>query len=119
MKLLADENLRRDVVDWLRSAGHDVAWIAEDSPGCFDEEIVYRANREGRILITADLDFGELIILHNLQVPGVLILRMGTIKPKEILKILQDNWPKIKAVLTNQIVIMTPRKVRGRPIHNR
>ncbi|MEN6624887.1 MAG: DUF5615 family PIN-like protein [Candidatus Sumerlaeia bacterium] len=36
MKILADENFRRDLVDWLRNAGHDVAWIVEDKPGSID-----------------------------------------------------------------------------------
>ena len=42
----------------LRSAGHDVIWAGEwpDDPG--DDEILDRAHREGRMLVTLDKDFG-------------------------------------------------------------
>jgi predicted nuclease of predicted toxin-antitoxin system len=62
MKLLADENMRRDIVDWLRATGHDVAWISESNPGVSDETILDMANRDERMVLSADLDFGELVI---------------------------------------------------------
>ena len=40
MKLLANENVPLASVRALRDLGHDVASIAEDSPGVSDEEVV-------------------------------------------------------------------------------
>ena len=46
MKLLANENLPLDVVEALRDAGYEVAWIRVDSPGANDTAILARAIAE-------------------------------------------------------------------------
>ena len=52
MRLLANENFPLDAVNALREAGHDVAWIREDSRGTSDDKILLRAQEENRIVIT-------------------------------------------------------------------
>ena len=59
MKLLADENVSGPFVRWLRDEGHDVAWIAELSPGDEDSDVLKIATTEQRVLVTNDLDFGN------------------------------------------------------------
>jgi len=49
--ILADENLDRFLVDWLREQGHDVLWMTEFGPGRSDEEVLAAANPESRILL--------------------------------------------------------------------
>ena len=75
LRWLADECVAAELVGRLRAAGHDVAFVLEDSPGISDTEIVQRAAREDRLLLTEDRDFGELIIRQLLSVPGVVLLR--------------------------------------------
>lgn len=77
MHLLANENIPGPLVGELRAAGHDVAWMVEDGPGTPDEPIVERAAAEGRILLTSDLDFGELVFRHGVPAQsGVILLRL-------------------------------------------
>ncbi len=52
MKLLANENLPLDMIEALRGAGHEVAWIRTDSPGADDVAVLARAVAENRVLIT-------------------------------------------------------------------
>ena len=40
MRFLADENIEHPVVEALRSAGHDVASVADIAPGAPDEEVL-------------------------------------------------------------------------------
>jgi hypothetical protein len=40
MNLLADENVEMAMVDWLRSAGHDVAWAVESFPTELDSALL-------------------------------------------------------------------------------
>lgn len=40
MKLFADENIDRPIVDRLRQDGHLVAYVAEISPSVSDDEII-------------------------------------------------------------------------------
>jgi predicted nuclease of predicted toxin-antitoxin system len=56
MRLLANENLPLDLVEGLRRAGHNVAWIRTEAPGINDESVLARAIAEERILITFDKD---------------------------------------------------------------
>ena len=61
MKLLLDTCVWGGVCKELRAAGHDVVWAGDwqEDPG--DHEILGRAHREERILVTLDKDFGELV----------------------------------------------------------
>jgi predicted nuclease of predicted toxin-antitoxin system len=53
MKLLANENLPLDVVEALRDAGYEVAWIRADSPGADDVAVLARAVAENRVVVAA------------------------------------------------------------------
>ena len=60
MRFLADENFPGDAVAALRSTGHDVTWVRTAMPGSADADILETAQRERRVLLTFDRDFGEL-----------------------------------------------------------
>ena len=47
MRLLANENFPGLAITALRSHGHDVVWIREDSPGISDHDVLSRATAEG------------------------------------------------------------------------
>jgi predicted nuclease of predicted toxin-antitoxin system len=72
LKFLADENIESVIVAWLREEGHDVYWAAESSPASDDEHLIRLARAEERILLTNDLDFGELVFRHGMIAAGVL-----------------------------------------------
>jgi predicted nuclease of predicted toxin-antitoxin system len=55
LRFLADENFPGDAVKVLTRIGFDVAWILKDAPGSSDEEVLKRATKEKRILITFDI----------------------------------------------------------------
>ncbi len=44
----------------LRSAGHDVVYVAELSPGITDDAVLELANADERVLMTADRDLASL-----------------------------------------------------------
>lgn len=82
LRILADENLPASVVERLREAGLDVASIREGSRGELDGNIAKRSAEEGRILLTYDKDFGELLFANPPQIElahgewGVILLRL-------------------------------------------
>lgn len=85
MRLLADENIPGLLVHRLRERGHDVAWIIEVAAGMPDSEILKRAADEGRIVLTADKDFGELVFRSGHPIPaGVILLRLPSGDPTEL-----------------------------------
>ena len=78
MRLLANENFPSDAVTALRLKGYDVAWVREDSPGITDLQVLERAQRESRILITFDKDFGELAFRDGLPAScGIILFRIS------------------------------------------
>jgi predicted nuclease of predicted toxin-antitoxin system len=72
MKLLLDTCVWGKVADELGDQGHDVDWVGNWPTDPGDEEILARARLEGRILVTLDKDFGELIIVHRMPHRGIL-----------------------------------------------
>jgi predicted nuclease of predicted toxin-antitoxin system len=73
MRFLADESCDFAVVRALRSADHDVLAIAEVSPREEDQDVMERAVREGRLLITEDKDFGQLVYAKIEKTGGVIL----------------------------------------------
>ncbi|MGY0573825.1 DUF5615 family PIN-like protein [Bradyrhizobium sp. RDM12] len=71
MRWLADECVTVSLVRELRGAGHDVLYIAEFAASLSDMELIALASREGRLLLTADKDFGELVFRRGQAVPGL------------------------------------------------
>jgi predicted nuclease of predicted toxin-antitoxin system len=73
--LLADESCAGPVIRALRAAGHDLVAIAEVAKGTSDESVMDRAFAEGRILITEDRDFGELVFAAGRSTAGVVFIK--------------------------------------------
>ena len=61
MNILADESVDQPIVNRLREDGHTVLYVAEMDPGISDEVVLQEANNREFLLLTADIDFGELV----------------------------------------------------------
>ena len=82
-RLLADENVPGPAVIALRREGHDVVWMHEDGPGTPDIDVLARAQRERRVVITFDKDFGELAFrLGAAATFGVVLFRLNADSPE-------------------------------------
>lgn len=76
MKLLADESVEYPVVKALKEKGFDVVYVADFIPGSRDEDVFNHAVKEGRTLLTADKDFGELSFRMKRVSKGVILYRV-------------------------------------------
>ncbi|GAA0280854.1 DUF5615 family PIN-like protein [Cryptosporangium japonicum] len=62
MKFLVDENLSPHVAEVLVKSGHDAVHIRDlDAAGAPDSEVMALAAEGGRVIISADTDFGALL----------------------------------------------------------
>jgi len=116
MKLVADENVDAAIVHWLRTAGYDVQWAAEMQSGCSDDVLIEFARREDRILLTSDLDFGELVYRRGLISTGVILLRIRAANQDDRLRILVRHWPEIERRSLGHFVVVGNRRLRVRPL---
>jgi predicted nuclease of predicted toxin-antitoxin system len=115
MQFLANENFPADAVFALRDQGHDVTWIRTDSPGISDSEVLDRAQREDRILITFDKDFGELAFRFKLpSFSGIILFRISVSSSRQIAQTAlaaiesRNDWRGHFAVVEDTRIRMTP-----------
>jgi predicted nuclease of predicted toxin-antitoxin system len=73
---LADENVPSAIIARLRALGLTVQAVAETRAGISDFEVLAAAGKAGLVLITQDQDFGELAILRQVPVSGIVLLEL-------------------------------------------
>lgn len=74
MRFLLDRCAGRTLADWLRSLGHDVVESRSLGPDPGDKELLRMAVKEGRILVTIDTDFGQLVFGEQISHSGIVRL---------------------------------------------
>jgi len=105
IKLLADENIPKKTVDLLKAQGVDVISVQESSSGLSDRDILDLAKAKGRIVVTFDKDFGQIIFKEKYKSQGLILLRFVPESPQQISKrILQLLATKIR-IEKNVVVI--------------
>lgn len=84
MRFFVDMPLSPELAQWLRAEGHDAVHASDlfmhQSP---DSEILHFAADEGRVIITADLDFPRLLAALGSAGPGLILLRGGSYSEAE------------------------------------
>jgi predicted nuclease of predicted toxin-antitoxin system len=75
VRWLVDECVDAALVALLREAGHDAIYMSDVAPRATDVEVMNRAHRESRLLLTEDKDFGDLVFRQARPVPGIILLR--------------------------------------------
>lgn len=114
MKFLADENMHAHIVRWLRDQGHDVLWATESLCGQPDSVLLETARVQQRLILTADLDFGELVFQQRLNSEGVVLLRIEQLTVLERIARLQTVWSIVESNPNGRFIVITDRKVRVR-----
>ncbi len=115
MKFLADECCDRIVVTALRDAGHDVRYLCEASTGADDEIVLQEAYRDGRIVVTEDKDFGELVHRLHYETRGVVLIRIpDTMRPTKAHR-MHELTRRHGDQLPGRFVVVETRQTRFRP----
>lgn len=76
MRFITDENLGIQIPQYLKGLGYDVISVIEVALSRPDVDILSIVNKENRILLTTDKDFGELVFKEGLIHSGVILLRL-------------------------------------------
>ena len=77
MKIKLDENLPLQLAARLQNLGHDVHTTKQEGlSGCADPELWRVAQREGRFLITQDLDFSDARTFAPGTHHGIVLVRL-------------------------------------------
>jgi predicted nuclease of predicted toxin-antitoxin system len=82
VRLKLDENLGRRLRPLLTEHGHDVDTVVDEGLGGADDDAVAAAaKREGRMLLTLDLDFSDIARFAPGSHPGIMVIRVPEPRP--------------------------------------
>jgi hypothetical protein len=114
--LLADENVPRASVEYLRLQGYDVVWITEVSPGVGDPVVLARGRAEARLTFGFDLDLPERIVRGTDAPPlGLVLFRGAPDSPTAIGESLAALLEREDVDLVGRITVVKGDQVRQRP----
>jgi len=76
MRIKLDENVDTRLATFLKRAGHDTNTVQEQGLCGTEDKALYEAcKEEGRILVSLDLDFSNIIRFPPEGTPGLVVLR--------------------------------------------
>jgi predicted nuclease of predicted toxin-antitoxin system len=109
MRILADENFPKSIVEALRADGHDVLWARTDCPGWKDVVLLSLAESEARIVLTLDKDFWQIAFQRRvpLERSGVVLFRIHPATPENLGPLVQA-LVAAKRTWVGHISIITP-----------
>lgn len=119
MRILVDENVPESMVAALATAGHDVARVRDRATAMPDRDVLATAVAERRLLVTRDLDFGELVLGEAMPSAGVVVLRHRRDQVRELTTALLRLIAIHGERLTARFVLLRPDRARLRELPRR
>lgn len=116
MKFLADMGISPKSVAFLKDLGHEAIHLHDERlERLSDPDILEKARHEGRVLLTHDLDFGELVAASGARLPSVVIFRLRNMHPEQVNRSLQEIITQHQVALDQGAVLsINERQVRVR-----
>ena len=106
------------VVGELRRKEHDAVHLIEEGLNRLpDNEILQKARQENRVLLTHDLDFGELLAASGGALPSVIIFRLKYMRALNVIQHLFSIISQQREALNEGAILsVTEKKVRVRKL---
>ena len=114
MKFKLDENLGHRARALLAAAGHDVATVHEEGlASASDDEVIQVSRREGRCLVTLDLEFGNPLRYHAADFPGIAVLRLpAKASPEHLENAIHTLTAALQPTIAGHLWIVEARRIR-------
>jgi predicted nuclease of predicted toxin-antitoxin system len=116
MRFKTDENLHDDVAAVLVARGHDVQTVhTEGLRGCNDDVLAEQCRREGRALVTLDLDFADIRSYPPAKYDGIVVLRVANQSRPHVLSVMARVLESLASEpLVKRLWIVTDAAIRIR-----
>lgn len=116
MKFLLDQNLSPALVEMLATLGHQARHVLRigmhKAP---DFDILLEADANDEIILTHDLDFGDILAMSGKNTPSVIIFRISPIDTLRFFGLLRSNLPNLENALEEgSLVIISSKNIRIR-----
>lgn len=118
MRFLVDMGLDVRVAAWLREQGHDAVHLRDQGLQRLPNgEIFGKAVAEGRVVLTVDLDFGEIAALAHGETSSVVVFRLRNTRTAHVIQrlsaVLSDCSP---ALDRGAVIVVEEGRHRIRPL---
>lgn len=117
MKFKIDENLPAEFAELLSAAHHDaVTVVSQRLQGKEDSVIMEACRREGRILVTLDIDFADIRAYPPSQHLGLMVLRVARQDKQHLIEVFRRAIPVLKRETIDRrlwIIEETRIRIRG------
>lgn len=116
MRFLVDECLPARLAVDLRRHGYDAVHVVDVGlSGKPDVQVMALGAVEGRVLLSADTDFGELLATSGDVAPSVILLRGLGGNPAGRIDMIVNNLPQLREYLeAGAIAVITDSRIRVR-----
>jgi predicted nuclease of predicted toxin-antitoxin system len=117
MRLLLDNNLSPKLAGPLIAHGYDVVHVRDRGlQRASDAEVLTAARDDGRVLVSADTDFGTLLARSGDTAPSVVLIRRSRgRRTEDLARLIADNLGTVTADLNaGAIVVLTDADMRIR-----
>jgi len=116
LKFLIDESSGIKLCKFLKNRNYDVKYVADFMLGASDRQVLELAKKEGRILVTNDKDFGELIFKLKSSSSGVILLRLRNDNSKARQKYLSYLLEHFRNKLKSNFTVVEESQIRFRKL---
>jgi predicted nuclease of predicted toxin-antitoxin system len=105
-------------VEFLREVGHEANHLHNEGLHQLDDPaILVKAQQEQSVLLTHDLDFGELVAASGAELPSVITFRLRNMRPDNVNRHLRAVINHHQdALKQGAIVTVTEGRIRIRPL---
>jgi predicted nuclease of predicted toxin-antitoxin system len=118
MRFIVDENMSRKWVHELTKQGHRADhWLDIGKRGAPDNVIMRKARAAKSIVLTCDLDFGDILAASGSGTPSVLQLRPGLMRPELLMQHVLEAIKKYGLLLqSGALITIDSKKSRARAL---
>ncbi len=118
MKFLVDMPMSPKTVKFLKNMGYEAIRVSElGMAKSKDRDIFDYAEKNDMVVLTADLDFGNILAYTRSSKPSVIIFRLQNPSPAHVNSLLSSNLSSIEEdLLKGAIVIIEDTEIRIREL---
>ena len=119
MRFLADMGVDLQIVQWLRQNADDAVHLRDQGLHKLpDSKIFDKAFSENRVILTFDLDFGEIVALSGGRIVSVILFRLHNTRTLHVLHRLQSALALRQELEKGAVIVVeeTRCRVRSLPI---
>lgn len=106
LRFLADMGVSWRVVEWLRTQGYDAKHLREEALERLEDAAIFsKAREEGRVVLTFDLDFGEIAALTESRIANIVVFRLRNTRTAFVIERLSAVFAESSKALSEGAII--------------